>query len=83
LSISIILPLLFLIFINDLAENIPTIENILFADDTSVFSTDILKLKHRVNKISQWCVANKLILNSQKHLVDAFHESPKTSVKTF
>jgi len=45
--------ILFLIFINDLAESILTLETILFADDTSVFSTDIMELQHGINKISQ------------------------------
>jgi len=81
---SILGPLLFLIFINDLAENIPTLENILLlADDTSVLSTDIMELKHTVNKISQWCVANKLILNLQKTLSMHFMNPQKHLLKPF
>ena len=33
-------PLLFLIIINDLADSIPNMKAILFADDTTVFSTE-------------------------------------------
>ena len=69
---SILGPLLFLVFVNDLINVSKTLSMILYADDTNIFLSDtnldnlICKanneLKHRVN----WFKANKLQLNASK-----------------
>jgi hypothetical protein len=74
---SILGPLLFLIFINDLTNCTPSIDCILFADDTNIFSTDIQQLQNDLNNIDQWCLANRLILNSSKTLHVMFKDPKK------
>ena len=69
---SILGPLLFLIYINDIIVCTQSIKFILFADDTSIFTSgrDLNSLYQLVNKqlfnISHWMQANKLILNTEK-----------------
>ena len=70
---SVLGPLLFLIYINDLGS-IPDLNASpkLFADDTNIFvtSNNLIDLKMKsqnvINKISDWMMANKLTLNSNK-----------------
>ena len=80
---SILGPLLFLIFINDLAYSIPNMEAILFADDTTVFSTEFLVLQDQINQVSNWCLANKLIINTQKTLSMHFKNPQKHLLSPF
>ena len=69
---SILGPLLFLLYINDIVMSSDVFKFILFADDTSLFyshknkkdATDILNTE--LSKISQWLAANKLSLNVGK-----------------
>ena len=65
---SILVPLLFLIYINDLPENLESSTK-LFADDTSLFST-VCGLSESANllnddlkKVSEWAVKWKMIFN--------------------
>ena len=63
---SILRPLIFLIFVNDLKNPIKLINPIMFADDTNLFYTDknIKVLFETVNKelyyVDEWFIANKL-----------------------
>ena len=69
---SILGPLLFLLYINDLASVSKLFLTILFADDTNLFCTgnDLKKLADDINielrKICSWLNANKLSLNIEK-----------------
>ena len=69
---SVLGPLLFLLYINDLPKASSILSPILFADDTNLFATDsnIDLLIHRANsgliQIAQWFQLNKLSLNVNK-----------------
>ena len=69
---SIIGPLLFLIFINDLPDVLSHSRAHLYADDTSVVASDkciqnlALKLNTDMSNLYRWLCANRLILNVPK-----------------
>ena len=69
---SILGPLLFLIFVNDLNQATSILNPIMFADDTNLFysNKNIDILFEIVNKelvnINNWFIANKLSLNASK-----------------
>ena len=69
---SILGPLLFLLYINDLTNSSSLLEFVLFADDSNVFISnsnydDLLRiLNEELKNISQWFKANNLSLNLNK-----------------
>ena len=69
---SVLGPLLFLIYVNDIGNVLPTKTVKLFADDTNIFifHQDISMINTMANEymslLSQWFVANKLSLNTDK-----------------
>ena len=69
---SILGPLLFLIFINDLCHSTPLLEAILFAEDTNHFYShnNVKELFRTMNAelshLNDWFCANKLSLNTDK-----------------
>src|ERR1043165_1920485 len=69
---SILGPLLFLIYVNDIAATSKIFHYILFADDTNVFISDksveslFERANHELTTISSWFRANKLSLNIDK-----------------
>lgn len=67
---SILSPLLFSLFINDLPQSI-LCKILMFADDVKIFLKinsfqDCLLLQNDLNKISDWCARNGLKLNTSK-----------------
>ena len=80
---SILGPLLFLLYVNDL-PNSTVLEPIMFADDTNLFfeHTDLRILFSMVNnelkKIYEWFNVNKLSLNVGKTKYSLFHKPSKT-----
>ena len=69
---SILGPLLFLVYINDITNTSKTLKFILFADDTNIFysheNLEILfnTLNTEIDNVSQWFICNKLSLNISK-----------------
>ena len=78
---SILGPLLFLPYINDLPQASKLLDPIMFADDTNLFFSgkDIHSLFDTVNNelsnISKWFNSNKLSLNANKTKYTFFHKS--------
>lgn len=67
---SILGPLLFVIFINDLVDRID-VNCLLYADDLKIYCVinsidDSHNLQHNLNEIDYWCMNNNLPLNVQK-----------------
>ena len=82
---SVLGPLLFLIYINDLPSSSSKLSFYLFADDTNIYfeSDNLSKLEKAVNrelkKVKRWLDANKLALNIEKTNFVIFH-SPQNSL---
>ena len=80
---SVLGPLLFLIYVNDLQYVSNLLEPIMFADDTNLFYAEknIKTLFEIVNKelqkISQWFISNELSLNVKKTKYSFFHKPSK------
>ncbi|CAD6215467.1 GSCOCG00011207001-RA-CDS, partial [Cotesia congregata] len=72
-------PVLFNIFINDIADNLSS-EYLLYADDMKIYrkintENDIRVLQQDLDKLYQWCLENKLKLNIDKCAVMMFNRS--------
>ena len=69
---SILGPLLFLIYINDLSLNIPDTKVNMYADDTTIYVNDEdvvsieSRLKSQLEKLCTWCYDTGLIINYNK-----------------
>ena len=78
---SILGPILFILYINDLSSASSILFPILFADDTSVFiegkklEDTIQILNTELEKITNWLSANKLTINSIKSHYMVFHRA--------
>ena len=77
---SILGPLLFLLYINDISKSSEILRFFLFADDTTVFYSADPKdprteqiLNEELEKVSGWLAANKLSLNVKKSNFLHFH----------
>ena len=79
---SILGPLLFLIYMNDVANSSAVAHFILFADDTSLFFEAIshqeieTKMNRELQNIANWMSANKLSLNIAKTKFMVFSTNP-------
>ena len=84
---SILGPLLFLLYINDLCNVSKVVDFILFADDTNIFFShkDFNSLSEILNsemcKLTHWCRANKLSINLKKSNFMVFR--PRQRRQTF
>ena len=80
---SILGPLLFLLYVNDLKNASNLLDPIMYADDTNLFLThkDISYLFETANlqleRINQWFISNKLSLNVSKTRYSFFHKPRK------
>jgi Reverse transcriptase (RNA-dependent DNA polymerase) len=80
---SVLGPLLFLVYINDIIYSSPLLNYILFADDTNLLMTarNCLEIMNQINpeldKLSCWFKANKLTLNVKKTSYMLFGNSKK------
>ena len=69
---SILGPLLFILYVNDISNSSEILKFILFADDTNIFYSckDIENLENTLNteleKVSVWLIVNKLSINIKK-----------------
>ena len=87
---SVLGPLLFLLYINDLPNISKKLKFYLFADDTNIYfeSADLKSLEKTMNKelekLHEWLCLNRLSLNITKTNFVIFHaiNKPKTSVVT-
>ena len=82
---SILGPLLFLLYINDLVNTSPSLMPILFADDTNIFLSGkslcemIITMNNELQKISDWLKANRLSLNVKKTHYMVFRSKQRLS----
>ena len=82
---SILGPILFSLYINDLPLNIPNAKTVLFVDDTNIVITgrniDILQenLNNTINAVQTWFSKNNLIVNIDKTTTMFFHNHQKIS----
>ena len=78
---SVLDPLLFLIYINDLPKVSKKLTFFLFADDTNIYceSSDILEIQKTVNKefkkVRKWLDVSRLALNIEKTNFVLFHST--------
>ena len=84
---SVLGPILFLIYINDMHYSSNKLQFFLFADDTNLLYADknLKSLEKVVNKelehVSDWLIANKLTLNIKKSNYVLFHSHKKSLIK--
>ena len=84
---SILGPLAFLIFINDLPKIIKSTKFKLYADDTVIYSADqdpmlsVGNIQEDLNNISQWCQENKMTINIKK--TKLMHFGSRATLKRF
>ena len=77
---SILGPLLFSIYVNDLPNGSNMLDPIMFADDTKLFfsnsniKTLFATVYHELEKISLWFIANRLSLNIKKTKYTLFYK---------
>ena len=69
---SVLGPILFLIYINDISDIFSHSKSILFADDMTVYLTGpdpdqlVYSVNNELEKLYQWCLCNRLTINTNK-----------------
>ena len=82
-QVSILGPLLFLLYINDLQFTSDLLDAIMFADDTNLFysnkdiNTAFLRVNDELQNINEWFISNKLSLNVRKSKYSFFRKPSK------
>lgn len=80
---SILGPLLFLLFVNDLPQHFKSVRVYMYADDTTfiISAKELTELRDKVNGILQlfdnWCYKNRLIINYDKTVCINFKTKQK------
>ena len=79
---SILGPLFFLIYVNDLPSVTPIFYMLMYADDTTLYCNLVgvnseVKINNELSKISEWLSSNKLSLNIKKTKFMVFHTPQK------
>ena len=78
-------PLLFLIYINDLPNCLTSCQSRMYADDTHITYADVdgnsiqLNLNRHLGDLNKWLISNKLTLNNAKTEFMLIRSSPKLS----
>jgi hypothetical protein len=76
---SILGPVLFLLYINDLTRNILDAEVVLFVDDTNILiqadDENVMqqKINRTMNTLYNWFYTNGLVINTEKSIAMSFH----------
>ena len=85
---SILGPLLFILYVNDITNTSSILEFILFADDTTILysskdiNNNINIVNKELNEVSNWFKSNKLSVNATKTNFMIMGTSHMTSIKT-
>ena len=66
--------------LGDLLNAAPSLNYLLYADKTNIYCSDPEVLGQELNKIENWCLANKLVLNDTKTFNVMFKSLKKLSV---
>jgi hypothetical protein len=74
---SILGPLLFNIFMNDICDSIHNSQCLLFADDLKIYRSisdvdDCKLLQHNIDSVQNWCLDNGMKLNLSKTTIIYF-----------
>ena len=69
---SVLGPLLFLIFINDLPTQVSHSKTFLYADDLKFIHNNLLEMQNDIIALSQWSQVNKLSFNAKKTQLISF-----------
>lgn len=86
---SVLGPLIFLLFVNDLPDHITQGKVFMYADDTTIVLSDEtpLGIELKVNKLllefSDWCQKNRLIINYEKTLCIEFLNKHRVTQNNF